>query len=436
MPASHGFRRSPISMLGAFSSLCVFSASNDYVWEFVIAKRSADIVFVIGIGQRISQSMSMLLIPLWVLQMHGSAFALGVDVAAVSLATMVLGIPIGAAADRIGSRNIVLFGSIIAAASTMLSVTDSNVWLFGFWQMVAGLGRSATWIGAQTTITRASEDANSKAKRIGWLSLSAQIGNFGGPFLAGFLVSKVNITVAFIVASLAIASVSIATRTGNHDTGAANADSESREKDVYTSNKHFGRAFGLLKLPPFRFIIVSSVVRLFLIAIRNSFYVVYLHQQGFDPLVIGIVLSLGSAASAGAAALTGTLHKRFATKRLLNASIIAMCLAFSFIPFVSSIYYQGILMVVFGLGNGLSQSAQISMIAQATPVNDQGLAVGLRTSINRAVQVSAPLLFGVIVSAILLPNLLFISGVASLASLVGSLWRYRRVEPKGANDTY
>lgn len=402
----------------------------------MIAKRSANIVFVIGIGQRISQSMSMLLVPLWVLQVHGSAFALGVDVAAISLATMVLGIPIGAAADRIGSRNIVLFGSVIAAFATMLSVADSNLWLFGFWQMVAGLGRSATWIGAQTIITRASEDSNSKAKRIGWLSLSAQIGNFAGPFLAGFLVSKANITFAFIVAAVAIASVSIASRTGDHENGSGEEISKSHESEKDTSIRHFGRAFGLLKLPAFRFIIVSSVVRLFLIAIRNSFYVVYLHHQGFSPLVIGIVLSLGSAASAGAAALTGTLYKRFATKRLLNASIFAMCLAFSLIPFVPSIYFQGMLMVVFGLGNGLSQSALISMIAQATPAADQGLAVGLRTSINRAVQVSAPLIFGVLVSAIVLPNLLFILGIAGLAGLAGSFWRYRGVEPKGVDDRY
>ena len=355
--------------------------------------------------------------------MHGSSFAIGVDVAAVSIAPMILGIPIGAAADRLGSRNIVLIGAIAAAIATMLSISVNNVWLFGFWQMIAGLGRSATWIGAQTAVTREREEGNRRAHRIGWLSLSAQAGNFGGPFLAGLLISRASITTAFLVAAASIAAVAFSVTGRNSSKTPVNDTAKSMaQKPSDLESRHFGRAFKLLRLPTFRLIIVGSVVRLALIAIRNSFYVVFLHRAGWDPLEIGIVLSLGSAASAGAAAMTGVLHARFDTQRLLNVSLLGMALVFMAVPLSSWILVQGACMVIFGLGNGLSQTSIISLIAKATPPQDQGLAVGLRTSVNRAVQVSAPLVFGALVTFIVLPTLLLALGATSLASVMVATW--------------
>ncbi len=391
-----------------------------------IGRRSANLVFSIGIGQRASQSMVMLLIPLWVLRMHGSAFAIGADVAAVSVAPMFFAIPIGAAADRLGSRQVVLIGAISATVATILSISIGNVWLFGFWQMVAGLGRSAAWIGAQTSVTREGEQGSRRAHRIGWLSLSAQVGNFGGPFLAGVLVSRANMTLAFLVAAGAIAAVafSVTVRDASVGSEIPPATSSPQEAPIEAS-RHFGRAFRLLGLPEFRLIIVGSVVRLGLIAIRNSFYVVYLHHLGWSPLNIGIVLSLGSAASAGAAAMTGTLHRRFEAEKLLYVSLFGMALAFTAVPFFGSFISQVTCQVVFGVGNGLSQTSLISLLSTATPRQDQGLAVGLRTSVNRAVQVSAPLLFGSLVTFVVLPTLLLGLGVVSLASLMGALWFLR-----------
>lgn len=290
------------------------------------------------------------------------------------------------------------------------------------------------WIGAQTSVTRELEEGTRRAHRIGWLSLSAQVGNFGGPFLAGLLITRANITAAFIVAAAAIAAVmlSITVKDVLPDSTVSTVQPESsaHQEPSVAEGRNFVRAFRLLGLPSFRLIIVGSVIRLGLIAIRNSFYVVYLHHAGWSPLEIGTVLSLGSAASAGAAALTGLLHRRFEAQQLLYASLFGMALAFSAVPLSSAVLIQVVCMVVFGIGNGLSQTAIISLLAKAAPAQDQGLAVGLRTSMNRAVQVSAPLLIGTLVSFVALPTLLLALGVASLASLFGAAWFLRGVQSK------
>ncbi len=376
--------------------------------------------------------MVMLLIPLWVLHLHGSAFALGVDVAAVSVAPMVFAIPIGAAADRLGSRKIVLIGSVSAAAATLLSIAVGNVWLFGFWQMFAGLGRSAAWIGAQTSVTRERENVGRRAHRIGWLSMSAQVGNFGGPFLAGLLISRTSMNMAFVVAAAAIFLVAFSV-TGEATFNTAKQKASPSEKSSSSESRNFGRAFRLLVFPSIRLSILGSIIRLALIAIRNSFYVVFLHHLGWDPLSIGIVLSLGSAASAGAAAMSGRLHRRFDDRQLLYVSLFGMAVVFIAVPLSSSMVFQALCMVIFGVGNGISQTSLISLLARATPARDQGLAVGLRTMVNRAAQVAAPLLFGTLVTFVVLPTLIAGLGIASLASLAATAW-FQRGAQEASSD--
>ena len=391
---------------------------------FTTTRRSTNLVFSIGLGQRVSQSMVMLLIPLWILQEHGSSFAIGVDVAAVSVAPMVLGIPIGAAADRLGSRRIVLIGSISAAITTLLSISIVNVWLFGFWQMIAGLGRSAAWIGAQASITKEKDAGNKRASRIGWLSLSAQLGNLGGPFLAGLLLSRANTNTAFLVAAAAIAAVAFSISPA-HVAGSPTNHSETSTKNTRSSGNNFSRALTLVRLPTFRLVVIGSIVRLALVTIRNSFYVVFLDHLGWNPLEIGIILSLGSAASAGSAGLNGSVYSKFSSQRLLCASLLTMAAVFSLVPFSTSFVIQLIYMIIFGVGNGISQTTLISLLARATPAQDQGLAVGLRTTVNRAVMMATPFLFGVLVSIVVLPTLMFSLGAVSFAAMVGTTLLFR-----------
>lgn len=370
----------------------------------------------------------MLLIPLWVLEQHGSAFAIGLDVAAVSVAPMILAIPIGAAADRLGSRRIVLIGAISAAIATVLSISIDNVWLFGFWQMIAGLGRSSTWIGAQAAITTEKSQGDRRAKRIGFLSLSAQIGNLGGPFLAGLLVAKVSSSAAFLVAAVAIAAISFSIPASTRTVGVPASPSSGEliaPQEISNNGRNFTRAFKLLRIPDFRLMIFASIIRLWLIAIRNSFYVVYLHHLGWSAVNIGLVLSLGSAASAITAALAGPLYSRFSVEKLLVVSVFGMAAVFGVIPFSSSFAIQVVSLVLFGVGNGISQTMLISLLAKATPKRDRGLAVGFRTSINRAVQFTAPLAFGVLVGVVVLPTLIFALSLVSAASLASVVWKIR-----------
>ena len=104
-----------------------------------------------------------------------------------------------------------------------------------------------------------------------------------------------------------------------------------------------------------------------------------------------------------------------------------MALSFSLVPFFSSFLLQAICMVLFGIGNGLAQTSLISLLAKATPRQDQGLAVGLRTSVNRAVQVSTPLIVGTLVTFVVLPTLLFSLGALCVLSLIGSAWFFKGI---------
>lgn len=366
----------------------------------------------IAVGERFSQSMSALLVPLWALALHAPASIIGLDVAAASLAPMAFSIPIGAAADRLGSRRIVVIGSLLAFLATALCAAVPNYWLLGLWQTLAGLGRSAAWIGAQTLITKSAK-GSTRTGRVGWLSLSAQIGNFLGPVLAGLLVAHLGILIAFLTSSVAIGAVAVLVAVWP---GRDPAPTLAREANR-APGADFVRAFKLIRSRPMQVMSVATVVRLSMVALRVSFYVVFLHQWGFNPVTIGLIFSLCSMASAVAAALAGVAARHVGQFTLLWLGLLGMMAGMALAPLNPIFGYQTGCMILFGLGNGTSQPALISLLAEATSSGERGLALGLRTTLNRVAQVGCPLLLGILATWMAIPTLLILFSCVGAAGM-------------------
>lgn len=381
------------------------------------------LAYGITVGERFSESMSSLLVPLWALALHAPAPVIGLDVAAQAIAPMALSIPIGAAADRLGSRRIIALGSLIAFIATALCALIPNYWLLGLWQTFAGLGRSAAWIGAQALITN-SATGSQRYARVGWLSLSAQIGNFLGPALAGLLLARLGAPVAFLTAAAVIGAVAVLVVAWPGSDPPAK-EAKPRQNSV---GGDFARAFGLMASRDIQVMSAATVVRLAIIALRVSFYVVFLHQWHFGSVTIGILISLCSFASAVAAGLAGVANRFLSYRAMLYSGLLVMMAAIALAPVWPIFPYQAGAMVFFGLGNGVSQPALITLLAEASSESQRGLALGLRSTLNRIAWVGSPMLLGGLAAWMPLSALLVLfSGACALGlgvvSVPPATWR-------------
>ena len=126
-------------------------------------------------------------------------------VAAFSLAVVVVAIPVGHLADRIGARRVVAVGGVAMAAATLgLGFADS-FWLLLAARAVQGVGDAAVW-GAGVAWVAARAPADRRGEAVSFSNAAAVAGVITGPFIGGIATSTFGIRPTFS----AVAAVSLA----------------------------------------------------------------------------------------------------------------------------------------------------------------------------------------------------------------------------------
>lgn len=120
--------------------------------------------------------------------------------------------------------------------------------------------------------------------------------------------------------------------------------------------------------------------------------------------------------------------------------IIGGCLfiagfAFFVLPFINTIPLLAIISFIIGLGLGCCQPLSIVLAYNASPIGHSGEVLGIRLTVNKAVQFTVPIVFGSISFLGFFPifwfntALLFFSGGSLL-----KVFQYKKATPKKSNN--
>lgn len=127
-------------------------------------------------------------------QWTGLAFAIAAVAQTLAL------IPIGRATDRIGRREVMIGGALVAALATLALPFAPNLWLLVFALCVVGVASAALGTGPTAAVGDAAKGAGSKP--IAWYSMAGDVGTIAGPLVAGGLADRWSMGVAFAAGSL------------------------------------------------------------------------------------------------------------------------------------------------------------------------------------------------------------------------------------------
>jgi predicted MFS family arabinose efflux permease len=156
-----------------------------------------------------------------------------------------------------------------------------------------------------------------------------------------------------------------------------------------------------------------------------QFYIpVYGHGIGLSASAIGGVLATFAAASFVVRFLMPRLVSWLGDERVLAYSFYFAAAGFFLIPFFENVVALGALSFTFGLGMGCGQPITTMMLFSRSAEGRSGEALGLRQSVNNALRVSAPALFGVVATAFGLPPVFWLSGLMMAGG--GMLTRAKR----------
>src|SRR5690606_2579378 len=154
----------------------------------------------------------------------------------------------------------------------------------------------------------------------------------------------------------------------------------------------------------FQMAVLSSSGIFLALTMREAFMPVMMQDLGMSATTIGTLVSLGSLTSVlirpiiprVTTALRGTARTSVAGMAAVAVGVGLLALA----PLVgASTLFFGVLAVVTGFGSGVGFPLSIVSVATHVPLDQRGLALSLRLSSNHLVELTAPVLGGLLVAA-------------------------------------
>jgi MFS family permease len=356
------------------------------------------------------------IMPLWALALGASPLIIGIALGARHLLPMLLSIHGGALMDRLGTRRVMLWFSLVTACSPLLFPALPWVWALIPLQLIAGLSETMGWTGAQTLIGQV---MRSNPLYAGRLSFCVRLGHFCGPPLVGLCWDLLGPWGAFGLLSLWGAAAYLAAWFLPAPPPSDVTQTEPvRPRDLLPRLSDYVEAFRLLAFPAVLFVMLITAVRHSGSAMQSSFYVVYLEGIGITGTQIGLLITASAVVGAVGALVTGRLSQRFEPVYLLVVTVIG---AVSFIAITPLLGSYILLIAAMGLRGGtlgISQPLMISILGRSLPPGTQGKGVGLRTTANRVTQTFLPPVAGAVVEVAGLEASFYVVGGVAVALLL------------------
>lgn len=149
------------------------------------------------------------------------------------------------------------------------------------------------------------------------------------------------------------------------------------------------RVVGLFAISTITFIILyGSYLTYFPLFIEDSFAV--------SPLIIGLIMSVSSVATAVTSAQLGRLAKLSSERTLITAGCILYAVSLVTIPFVSNIWLLLIPTVVFGVAQGINIPSLMALLADLAPMEQRGALMSINGMVLRLGQTLGPLIMGAV----------------------------------------
>lgn len=197
----------------------------------------------------------------------------------------------------------------------------------------------------------------------------------------------------------------------------------------------YRRAAELLAVPDLRISLVCTFLYSMLFGLAAAFYPFYLRTVGFTAFLVGILYALRQVANSGANLLFARAGRGGDPLGTMLVGIGVTSLALALVPLYADFTPLLILALVAGVGFALMIPSNLTLIAEASPARETGLAMGIYGTGLGAGQLISPVVFGAVGEAWGLPWTFFGAGLTVLVlSIVVGLWAHGidRVPPREA----
>ncbi|MFW6773249.1 MFS transporter [Nocardioides sp. CPCC 205120] len=316
------------------------------------------------------------------------AAALGAIGAAFALAPLLLAVPLGSVADRVGEGTLQLVGGVVlvGACLVLLGAPAGPGTLVGG-NALLGAGHLACVVGQQTHVAHQFEPSRLDAA-FGYYTFAASLGQALGPLLiagvGGAALTPDTDRIFAAAALLALPLVLLAPVLGlrRRPSGGGPAAGGG------------GGLGGLLRMPGLTRALATSAVVIAAIDLTLVYLPALGAERGLGAGTVGAMLTVRAVFSMLSRVGLGRLTGRFGRGPVLLTSIVASAGGLALLAAPLPVPAMFVVLAVVGLGLGVGQPLTMSWLTRRAPAAQRAQAVTLRLAGNRVGQVVVPSVLG------------------------------------------
>ena len=348
------------------------------------------------------------LLPIFIGRRGGSAALVGAVFAAGLLANAAIRYPAGWAADRFGTRVVMVGAMAVYALLFLAYLLPLPVGLLVGLRFLHGAAAGAFWPAANGLIAEATPP-DGRGRAYGIMQSTNMAGMLLGPAVGGF-VALFNLGAVFVMSAVtcAVAAVALGMLPGARVEQPVGLPAPQRAMTI---------ARRLLPL------LVLGAGTSYMIGTFDTIWPLYLTFRGASTLAVGLSFTAFALPAMLLSAQAGSLGDRLGPRRLIIGALVATALFAAIYPFVTSVGW----LIGLGLIEGaLTISGAPSLIAEvsrAAPAGQQGRTQGLFQTVQTAVQIVGALAGGALFAVSPTLAFLAISAVCVIGAAVGFMPR-------------
>ncbi len=321
--------------------------------------------------------------PLMALREGHSAAAVGMLLALFALAQVLLALPSGRLADRLGIRRPLNIAIGLATTGALLALAFPVFPVLCFTALCCGAASCVTMTAVQRHAGKLAHGSKQLKQVFSWLAIGPSISNFVGPFLAGVLIDASGFRAAYLLLAL-LPSLAWFWARGLRELPNQHAEAEGSS----------GSAWNLLRQPDLRRLMIVNWMLSSCWDVHTFLVPVLGFERGLSASSIGAILGGFALAATAIRLLMPWVAARLREAVVIASAMLGTALLFAVYPLAHTAWAMGGLSLLLGITLGSVQPMIMSTLHQITPPHRHGQALGLRALAINGSSVVMPLLFG------------------------------------------
>ena len=354
------------------------------------------------------------------LENGASGFQIGLIASIYALVPLVVAVQMGRWVGRIGEVPLLFAGCLSFIILGVSFAFLNNIIAIAAATALTGVAHLSNVAASQAMVASRSPH-QLQDQNFGYFSFATSMGHTFGPMLGGIIAGSSGVlpqssTSAFIFAAILAFLATVPFFLFKNIKGVRSQE----EREAAGAIK----AREVIKRPGIKPAIWTSLA----VASTNDVLVVILPlvgtQLGINPVVIGAILSIRSAAAMISRFSLGRLTSTFGSARVMNFSMFISAIFLFVSAFATTEVTLGVVMAIVGFLLGIGQPLTMSIVSKKSPIEERAMAISIRLFGNRLGQFLVPLGAGALAAPfgggavfVGLSVLIASAGVVSVATL-------------------